>query len=296
MPRGIHAPLRPSSSWAPGRRSASSRSTPGFRPPCARRAGSRPRRSSVRWARSPATSCRRRAAGTGACASLLPARRRPVSRQGGRAPGARRARKPAVRLRAPVEPRRGATGARHPHPDDRARARRSRALPAPDRGRPQRDDARPPRAHPRARGAVAAGERLSEGDGSQALGVSARRRRRGTLLRRRAARPRRRCSRPWALAGAGDLDEATPLPGTAYKLEIARALVGARKRPSRDAARRDRCRYRRCSPPPAAAVPEGGRRRHRARKDLHREGRDEPRHVHHPAGHRVVARRRRGRS
>jgi xanthine dehydrogenase YagS FAD-binding subunit len=30
---------------------------------------------------------------------------------------------------------------------------------------------------------------------------------------------------PWALAGAGALDSATPLPGTAYKLELARALV-----------------------------------------------------------------------
>jgi xanthine dehydrogenase YagS FAD-binding subunit len=30
---------------------------------------------------------------------------------------------------------------------------------------------------------------------------------------------------PWRLANASDLDAATPLPGTAYKLEIARALV-----------------------------------------------------------------------
>jgi xanthine dehydrogenase YagS FAD-binding subunit len=30
---------------------------------------------------------------------------------------------------------------------------------------------------------------------------------------------------PWALASADDLEQATPLPGTAYKLEIARALV-----------------------------------------------------------------------
>jgi xanthine dehydrogenase YagS FAD-binding subunit len=30
---------------------------------------------------------------------------------------------------------------------------------------------------------------------------------------------------PWALAGADALDSATPLPGTAYKLELARALV-----------------------------------------------------------------------
>ena len=30
---------------------------------------------------------------------------------------------------------------------------------------------------------------------------------------------------PWRLAAPSDLDAATPLPGTAYKLEIARALV-----------------------------------------------------------------------
>ena len=30
---------------------------------------------------------------------------------------------------------------------------------------------------------------------------------------------------PWALSSPGELDHATPLPGTAYKLEIARALV-----------------------------------------------------------------------
>jgi xanthine dehydrogenase YagS FAD-binding subunit len=30
---------------------------------------------------------------------------------------------------------------------------------------------------------------------------------------------------PWLLASAGDLDRATPLPGTAYKVELARALV-----------------------------------------------------------------------
>jgi xanthine dehydrogenase YagS FAD-binding subunit len=31
---------------------------------------------------------------------------------------------------------------------------------------------------------------------------------------------------PWALASAESLDDATPLPGTAYKVELARALVG----------------------------------------------------------------------
>ncbi|MDQ3669609.1 MAG: hypothetical protein M3377_04915, partial [Actinomycetota bacterium] len=31
---------------------------------------------------------------------------------------------------------------------------------------------------------------------------------------------------PWLLAGPEGLDEATPLPGTAYKVQIARALLG----------------------------------------------------------------------
>jgi xanthine dehydrogenase YagS FAD-binding subunit len=30
---------------------------------------------------------------------------------------------------------------------------------------------------------------------------------------------------PWQIGGVDDLDRATPLPGTAYKLQIARALV-----------------------------------------------------------------------
>jgi xanthine dehydrogenase YagS FAD-binding subunit len=30
---------------------------------------------------------------------------------------------------------------------------------------------------------------------------------------------------PWVLAAPEELDQATPLPGTAYKVEIARALV-----------------------------------------------------------------------
>jgi xanthine dehydrogenase YagS FAD-binding subunit len=30
---------------------------------------------------------------------------------------------------------------------------------------------------------------------------------------------------PWALSSADDLEQATPLPGTAYKVQIARALI-----------------------------------------------------------------------
>jgi xanthine dehydrogenase YagS FAD-binding subunit len=30
---------------------------------------------------------------------------------------------------------------------------------------------------------------------------------------------------PWRIAGEADLDQATPLPGTAYKVELARPLI-----------------------------------------------------------------------
>ena len=43
---------------------------------------------------------------------------------------------------------------------------------------------------------------------------------------------------PWTLDSAAALDDATPLPGTAYKVEIARALV-------RQGARSERRRYAR---------------------------------------------------
>ena len=65
---------------------------------------------------------------------------------------------------------------------------------------------------------------LSEGDGAQAVGVPARRRRRRAERRDDAGRARRRRADPVAARRHG-LDDATPLPGNAYKLEIAAALV-----------------------------------------------------------------------
>ena len=69
-------------------------------------------------------------------------------------------------------------------------------------------------------------ERLPEGDGPPALGVRARR-----ASRRRASAAETRIALagvapiPWLLDSPDELDEATPLPGTAYKVELARALV-----------------------------------------------------------------------
>ena len=68
-------------------------------------------------------------------------------------------------------------------------------------------------------------ERLPEGDGPEAVGVRARRRRGGTRRRRDADRALGRRADPVAARLAEALDAATPLPGTAYKVEIARALV-----------------------------------------------------------------------
>ena len=64
---------------------------------------------------------------------------------------------------------------------------------------------------------------LPEGDGAEALGVPDRRRRGRAVRRRDADRARRR--RPDAVAPAGSLEDATPLPRNAYKVDVARALV-----------------------------------------------------------------------
>ena len=86
-------------------------------------------------------------------------------------------------------------------------------------------DARARRADPRARAARGRGERLPEGDGPAALGVPAGRRRSGAGRRRGSARARRRRTDPMASHGPDALDAATPLPRTAWKVDVARALV-----------------------------------------------------------------------
>ena len=57
------------------------------------------------------------------------------------------------------------------------------------------------------------------------MGVPARRRRRGALRDGIRLALAGVAPIPWALDAADALDGATPLPGTAYKVEIARALV-----------------------------------------------------------------------
>ena len=67
-------------------------------------------------------------------------------------------------------------------------------------------------------------ERLPEGDGPEAVGVRARRRRGGTRRRADADRSLGCGTRPVAARIAGGR-RSTPLPGTAYKVDIARALI-----------------------------------------------------------------------
>ena len=82
---------------------------------------------------------------------VLPARRRPLPREGGPAPRARVLRQRAVRVRASVRSGGRAARAERTRPHGPPRARDRRALPAADRRRPRRDDARARRADPRAR-------------------------------------------------------------------------------------------------------------------------------------------------
>ena len=81
---------------------------------------------------------------------------------------------------------------------DRRELDARRALPPADRRRPQDDDARAGRADSRARRSRGRLERLPEGDGPEAVGVRARRRRGGTCRRRDADRALGRRARPVA--------------------------------------------------------------------------------------------------
>ena len=73
---------------------------------------------------------------------LLPARRRPLPREGGPAPRARVLRQRALRLGASVRPGCGPARARRDDPNRPARAADRRSVPAADRGRPLDDDPR----------------------------------------------------------------------------------------------------------------------------------------------------------
>ena len=213
---------------ARARRSASSRSTRRSRRRCARRAAS-PRRPQLR---NDGLDRRQPAAGDALLVlapqvPVPPARRRPLPRARGPAPRAR-------------DLRERATARRRIRPTSRRRCSRSeprvrttaRELPVAELYRlPTEDDRSSTTLEPdelilELDVPRAGHERLPQGDGPPALVVPDRRRRRGALRRRAcaSASPARRrsrgCStRPEALA------DATPLPGTAYKVEIAEALV-----------------------------------------------------------------------
>ena len=173
---------------------------------------------------------------------VLPARRRPLPRARGRAPRARDLRERPLRVGAPVRSGRGAARARRDRRDD---ARASCRSPSSTGCRPTttaslttlgRDELILELDVP-----AAGRERLPEGDGPRGAGRS-----RSSASRPRASADdvrvgaRRRGADPVAARPPSDLDDATPLPGTAYKVELARVLVrrAARRRLRRDDRRR----------------------------------------------------------
>ena len=166
---------------------------------------------------------------------VLPARRRPLPRARGPAPRAR-----DLRQRASARPRTRPTSRRRCSRSARRVRTTRRELPLAELYRlptdddRDLDDARAGRADPRARRARAGGERLPEGDGPAALGVPARRRRRGRAPAAScaSASPASRRSRGRSTARPTSTRRRR-CPGTAYKVEIARALVGARRPPCR---------------------------------------------------------------
>ena len=106
-----------------------------------------------------------------------------------------------------------------------ARARSRRPLPPSDRRRPQPDHARAGRADPRARCPATGEEHVPEGDGAPRwsfpiVGVAAARSSGERRIVLAGVAPV-----PWVLDSPDALADATPLPGTAYKVEIAEALV-----------------------------------------------------------------------
>ena len=264
VPRGIDG--RRASARA--RRSPSSSAIRRSRTRCARRAGSRRARSCATWARSPATCSRRRAAGTGG--SNWPCRL-----HGGDECFAHEG-----------EHREHAIFANDfcasAHPSDvaaallaldatlrtePARAAARRALPPADRGRPPHDDARAGRADPRGRASpTVESSRLPEGDGAEALGVPARRRRRRAPRRRDARRARRRRADPVAARGRARRRDAAAAERVQGRRRARARPARAKRRSVRaDVERRRRMALRRGLPLRARARARRLRRR-RARR------------------------------
>ena len=126
------------------------------------------------------------------------ARRRPLSRAGGRAPRACDPRERLLRVGAPIRHRSCAARAECSAAHDAARAGAVRALPHPGRGRPRHRPARARGADPRRPPAAGRGEHLPQGDGSEEVVVPAGRCRSGARRRGRAHRVGRRCADPVA--------------------------------------------------------------------------------------------------
>ena len=265
--------------------------------------------------------------------AVPPARRRRVLRARGRAPRARDLRERLLRLGAPVRRRRRAARARRDAAHRPARAAARRALPRADRGRPAHDDARAGRADPRGRASPRPTLGLPEGDGAQALGVPARRRRGGPDARCDEGRARRRRPDPVAARGAArrrdaaaaervqgrDREGARPAGGqrsvrAEWNVDLAwRSAWGCRSRSSsrwpparrgleglagHDDRHDDGCQRLHDGRPAEAGCPQGREadRGPRPVEDLHGHDADELRQVHDPARRQDVAGRRPRRS
>ena len=234
--------MSPAGRSARGRRSPSSRRRGRSRTRSARPAGSPPRRSSGTWARSAATCSRRRAAGTGGSSS----------------PAGCTAATAATRSEGQHREHAffGNDFCASAHPSDPAAA--LLALGARIRtDRRELDLAelyRLPTEDDRSTTTLEPGELILELDVPDAeasvylkamdrkrwafalVGVAAARVGGETRIALAGAAPV-----PWLLESPATLDDATPLPGTAYKVEIARALVAARGGPPARIRRRCAC-------------------------------------------------------
>src|SRR5262249_30229500 len=162
---------------------------------------------------------------------LPAARRRPLPRARRRAPRARDLRQRLLCLCASVRRGGGARGARCDAADDAPGAAGAQPLPPSDRRRPPHDNPRPrpggPRRPPSDRGEAPFDLEVPGPDAWTSLRAMARKR--GAFPLVGVAAARRGTETTVALAGVAPipwllestLDDATPLPGTAYKVEIA---------------------------------------------------------------------------
>ena len=211
---------------APARRSRELEVEPAIRPRCARRAGWPPRRSSQHGL------ARRQPPPVDALLVLAaqvpvpPARRRPL-------PRARRASTASTRSSRTTSARRRIrrTSPRHSSRSARGCARTGASSPSPSStGSPTRPTGSTTTLEPgelilEVELPPVEAERLPQGDGPEALVVPPGRRRRRRAVGETRIALAGVAPVPWLLAGPEALDGATPLPRTAWKVDVARALV-----------------------------------------------------------------------